>query len=45
MAIWASSDWHCDPDTLKKDVVDWIRQGKQENHRLVGVGDLFNILP
>ena len=45
MKLWASSDWHCDWDTLKEDVVEWIRRGKEGNHRLVGVGDLFNILP
>ena len=45
MAIWVSSDWHCAPDNLKEAVVDWIGQGKQGNHRLVGDGDLFDILP
>jgi len=45
MAIWVSSDWHCDADNLKQAVVDWISQGKEGNHRLVGVGDLFDILP
>ena len=37
MAVWASSDWHCAPETLKQDVVDWIYQGNEGNHRLVGV--------
>ena len=45
MAIWISSDWHCDPERLKKAVVDWISLGKEGNHRLVGDGDLFDILP
>jgi predicted phosphodiesterase len=45
MAIWVSSDWHCNPDELKQAVVDWIVQGKEGNHHLVGDGDLFDILP
>lgn len=45
MAIWVSSDWHCDPDKLKGAVIDWVRRGKEGKHRLVGDGDLFNILP
>ncbi len=45
MAIWVSSDWHCQPDKLKADVLAWIGQGKLGNHRLVGDGDLFDILP
>ena len=45
MATWVSSDWHCEPDKLKAAVVEWIRQGKQGNNRLVGDGDLFEILP
>ncbi len=45
MAIWVSSDWHCQPDKLKVDVLEWISQGKLGNHRLVADGDLFDILP
>ncbi len=45
MAILISSDWHCDPNRLKQAVVDWINQGKAGNHRLIGDGDLFDILP
>ena len=45
MAIWVSSDWHCDPDKLKEVVVNWISRGKEGNLRLVGDGDLFDILP
>jgi len=45
MAIWVSSDWYCDPDRLKKAVVDWVTLGKEGNHRLIGDGDLFDILP
>lgn len=45
MAIWVSSDWHCDPCELKKAVVDWICLGKEGKHHLVGDGDLFDILP
>lgn len=45
MATWVSSDWHCQPDGLKDEVVKWIRLGRQGNHRLVGSGDLFDILP
>jgi len=45
MAVWVSSDWHCDPDRLKEAVVDWVNHGKRGRHRLVGDGDLFNILP
>lgn len=45
MAIWVSSDWHCDPYKLKKAVVDWIGLGKEGNNRLIGDGDLFDILP
>lgn len=45
MAIWVSSDWHCDPEKVKKVVVDWITMGKEGNHRLIGDGDLFDILP
>ncbi len=45
MAIWVSSDWHCDPTELKDSVRAWIRRGKEGNHRLIGDGDLFDILP
>ncbi len=45
MAIWVSSDWHCQPDKLKKSVVEWITLGKLGHHRLIGDGDLFDILP
>jgi len=45
MAVWVSSDWHCQPDKLKEAVVEWIHLGKEENHRLIGDGDLFDILP
>lgn len=45
MAILVSSDWHCAPDKLKEVVVNWIGQGKEGNLRLVGDGDLFDILP
>lgn len=45
MAIWISSDWHCAPDKLKEVVVNWITQGKERNYRLIGDGDLFDILP
>lgn len=45
MAIWASSDWHCDYEKLKQSVVEWIELGKEGKHRLIGVGDLFDILP
>lgn len=45
MAIWVSSDWHCEPAELKAGVVEWINKGKEGNHRLVGDGDLFDILP
>lgn len=45
MAIWVSSDWHCAPDRLKEAVVNWIALGKEGNHRLIGDGDLFDILP
>ena len=45
MAVWVSSDWHCQPDRLKEAVVNWITLGKEGKHRLVGVGDLFDILP
>jgi predicted phosphodiesterase len=45
MAIWVSSDWHCQPDKLKQAVVQWIRLGKEGNHHLIGNGDLFDILP
>ncbi len=45
MATWVSSDWHCEPEKLKQAVLDWIRLGKEGNHRLVGNGDLFDILP
>ena len=45
MATWVSSDWHCPPQGLKPNVVQWIGLGKGGNHRLVGAGDLFDILP
>jgi metallophosphoesterase superfamily enzyme len=45
MAIWVSSDWHCASDRLKQAVVNWITRGKEGNHRLIGNGDLFDILP
>ncbi|MDD5093496.1 MAG: hypothetical protein PHV74_03830 [Dehalococcoidia bacterium] len=45
MAIWISSDWHCDPEGLRPGVVEWITLGKQGKHRLIGDGDMFNILP
>ena len=45
MAIWVSSDWHCDQEKLKEVVVDWISLGIEGGHRLVGDGDLFDILP
>lgn len=45
MAIWVCSDWHCQPDLLLKAVADWVRQGKEGHHRLVGNGDLFDIIP
>jgi len=45
MTIWVSSDWHCDQERLKEAVVDWITLGKKGNHRLIGDGDLFDILP
>jgi hypothetical protein len=44
MAIWVSSDWHCAPDRLKQAVVNWITRGKEGNRRLIGNGDLFDIL-
>ena len=42
---WVSSDWHCDQNKLKETVEKWIKQGKEEGHRLIGGGDLFDILP
>ena len=45
MAILVSSDWHCQPDALKDIVVSWITWGKEGGHRLIGGGDLFDILP
>ena len=45
MAIWVSSDWHCDPERLKEAVVSWVCLGKEGDHRLIGNGDLFDILP
>ena len=45
MAVWVSSDWHCQPGELKDEVVEWIRLGKEKNIRLIGAGDLFDILP
>lgn len=45
MAIWVSSDWHCEPEQLKEAAVQWITLGKAGNHRLIGDGDLFDILP
>lgn len=45
MAVWVSSDWHCQPEELKENVVEWIRQGKENKHRLVCAGDMFDILP
>lgn len=45
MAIWVSSDWHCETEKLKEAVVQWISLGKEGNHRLIGNGDLFDILP
>ncbi|MDY6911923.1 MAG: hypothetical protein SVM79_06195 [Chloroflexota bacterium] len=45
MAIWVSSDWHCDQNKLKDSVINWITLGKEDNHRLIGDGDLFDILP
>lgn len=45
MAIWVSSDWHCDQNTLKQPVEEWITLGKEGKHRLIGNGDLFDILP
>ena len=44
MAIWVSSDWHCDPGGLKQAVMEWINRGKAGGHRLIGDGDLFDIL-
>ncbi|MBM3131449.1 MAG: hypothetical protein FJZ95_00215 [Chloroflexi bacterium] len=45
MAIWVSSDWHCEPGKLKGAVAEWIKRGKEGNHRLIAAGDLFDILP
>ena len=45
MAIWVSSDWHCEPEKLKKTVEAWITLGKEGGHRLIGAGDLFDIIP
>ena len=45
MAVWVSSDWHCEPGKLKDNVVNWVCTGKKANHRLIGNGDLFDILP
>lgn len=45
MATLVSSDWHCGPEELKEDIVKWITLGKEGNHRLIGAGDLFNIIP
>lgn len=45
MSTWVSSDWHCQPGELKAAVREWIQLGKQGGHRLIGAGDLFDILP
>jgi len=45
MAIWISSDWHCSPEGLREGVEQWLRLGKEGGHRLIGAGDLFDILP
>jgi len=45
VATWVSSDWHCQPGEIKVSVAQWIRLGREGNHRLIGDGDLFDILP
>jgi len=43
--IFASSDWHCDPDSLIDEAKEFIRRGKEAKTMLVGGGDLLNLLP
>lgn len=45
MAIWVSSDWHCGPGRLREAAAEWVRRGREGNHRLIGAGDLFDIIP
>ncbi len=41
---WSSGDWHADPDELPYCVHEWIILGKRKGARLVGVGDLFDLV-
>jgi hypothetical protein len=42
--IFESSDWHSGPDVLPDYVLQWIALGKKKGARLIGNGDLFDLV-